>query len=494
MESTIVSLMSLKLHPYDSVPLYRQLYEQLRNIILNGQLPPGTKLPSTRGLSDELSIARNTVLNAYDQLLAEGYLKGRVGSGTYVASELPDELLQVRANANLSGISNRASRTLSRQGDLVARSSVSEPHDFAVPKAFRPGLMAMSVFPFKLWARLWGRQWRRRSLDLLGYGDPTGYRPLRLITAEYLKVARGIRCDADQIIVVAGSQQALTIATRVLLNEGDEVWMEDPGYPGAHAAFRGAGARVLPIPVDIQGLDIDHGVLHGDDAKLVYATPSHQYPLGVTMTLSRRLELLDWSRRSNAWILEDDYDSEFRYTGMPLAALKGLDTEGRVIYIGSFSKMLFPSLRLGYMVVPPDLVDTFAATRALIDRGSSSLDQAVLAEFISEGHFARYVRRARMLYAERQKTLVDAATDKLEGLLEVPPSDSGMHLVGWLPEGLDDLIAYKKAAQHNVEAPPLSVYYTESPERGGLLLGYTGVDTCEIKEGVNRLSHALESL
>lgn len=494
MKSSTVSLMSLKLHPYDSVPLYRQLYEQLRNIILNGQLPPGTKLPSTRGLSDELSIARNTVLNAYDQLLAEGYLKGRVGSGTYVASELPDELLQVRANANLSGISNRATRTLSRQGDLVSRSSVSEPHDFAVPKAFRPGLMAMSVFPFKLWARLWGRQWRRRSLDLLGYGDPTGYRPLRLITAEYLNATRGIRCDADQIIVVAGSQQALSIATRVLLNEDDVVWMEDPGYPGAHAAFRGAGARVIPIPVDTQGLDIEHGVLHGDNARLVYATPSHQYPLGVTMTLSRRLELLDWSRRSNAWILEDDYDSEFRYTGMPLAALKGLDTEGRVIYIGSFSKMLFPSLRLGYMVVPPDLVDTFAATRALIDRGSSSLDQAVLAEFISEGHFTRYVRRARMLYAERQEALVDAAIDKLGGMLEVPPSDSGMHLVGWLPEGLDDLIAYKKAAQHNVEAPPLSVYYTEPPERGGLLLGYTGVDPCEIKEGVNRLALALESL
>lgn len=494
MKSSTVSLMSLKLHPYDSVPLYRQLYEQLRNIILNGQLAPGTKLPSTRGLSDELSIARNTVLNAYDQLLAEGYLKGRVGSGTYVASELPDELLQVRANANLSGISNRATRTLSRQGDLVSRSSVSEPHDFAVPKAFRPGLMAMSVFPFKLWARLWGRQWRRRSLDLLGYGDPTGYRPLRLITAEYLNATRGIRCDADQIIVVAGSQQALSIATRVLLNEDDVVWMEDPGYPGAHAAFRGAGARVIPIPVDTQGLDIEHGVLHGDNARLVYATPSHQYPLGVTMTLSRRLELLDWSRRSNAWILEDDYDSEFRYTGMPLAALKGLDTEGRVIYIGSFSKMLFPSLRLGYMVVPPDLVDTFAATRALIDRGSSSLDQAVLAEFISEGHFTRYVRRARMLYAERQEALVDAAIDKLGGMLEVPPSDSGMHLVGWLPEGLDDLIAYKKAAQHNVEAPPLSVYYTEPPERGGLLLGYTGVDPCEIKEGVNRLALALESL
>ncbi len=493
-QPSAISLLNLTIDPSSPVPLYRQLYEGLRGIILDGRFPPRTRLPSTRVLSEELSIARNTVLNAYDQLLAEGYLEGRIGSGTYVAAELPDELLQVRANSTRSAGPNGTGRAISRRGELLAGASVSEPHDFAGPKAFRPGLMATEVFPFKLWARLWGRQWRRRSLDLLGYGDPTGYRPLREITADYLNAARGMRCDADQVIVVAGSQQALSIATRVLLNEDDVVWMEDPGYPGARGAFRGAGAQVVSVPVDEHGLDISYGTTQAPDARLVYATPSHQYPLGVTMSLPRRLALLDWARRSHAWILEDDYDSEFRYTGMPLAALQGLDTEGRVIYVGSFSKMLFPSLRLGYMVVPPDLVDAFAAARALIDRGSSSLDQAVLADFIAEGHFARYVRRARMLYAERQDILVEAAAQELEGLLELPPADSGMHLVGWLPEGIDDGIAYRSAAEYAVEVPPLSAYYMKPPSRGGLLLGYTGVDEQEIQDGVHRLASSLRAL
>ena len=491
-QSPAMSVVNLALDASAPTPLYRQLYEGLRKTILEGRLSPGTKLPSTRSLAAELSIARNTVISAYDQLLAEGYLEGKTGSGTYVARELPDDLLYVQTNAVQASSSEGAGRALSRRGDVLAATTVNEPHDFAGPRAFRPGLPALEAFPFKLWARLWNRRWRRPTLDLLGYGDPAGYRPLREIIADYLGTARGVRCDAEQIIMVAGSQQALNMVTRVLLNEGDVVWVEDPGYPGARGAFQGAGARPVPVPVDSQGLDISAGEARAPDARLVYVTPSHQYPLGITMSLPRRLALLDWARRSHAWILEDDYDSEYRYTGQPLAALQGLDTSGSVIYVGSFSKILFPSLRIGYMVAPPDLVDAFVAARALIDRGLPSIDQSVLTDFIAEGHFVRYIRRMRALYAERQAALVKAAQE-LDGLLDVPAKDSGMHLIGWLPEGVDDNLAYRRAAAYEVEAPPLSTYYMEPPERGGLLLGYTGVNEQEIQDGVSRLATALRA-
>ncbi len=462
--------------------------------ILEGRLAPRTKLPSSRLLAAELSIARNTVMNTYDQLLAEGYLEGRTGSGTYVARELPDDLLQVRTTAARTASPGRDGRALSRRGDVVAATTVNEPHDFAGPRAFRPGLSALEAFPVKTWARLWNRQWRRPTLDLLGYGDPAGYRPLREIISDYLGAARGVRCDAEQVMMVAGSQQALDIAARVLLNEGDVVWVEDPGYPGTRGALRGSGAQLVPVPVDQQGLDVSIGKARAPDARLIHVTPSHQYPLGITMTLPRRLALLDWAGRSQAWVLEDDYDSEYRYTGQPLAALQGLDTEARVIYVGSFSKILFPSLRIGYMVVPHDLIDAFVAARALIDRGSPSMEQAVLADFIAEGHFVRYIRRVRSLYAARQEALVEAAEQELGGLLEVPAKDSGMHLVGWLPDGVDDQLAYRRAASYEVEAPPLSTYYMEQPGRGGLLLGYTGVNEDEIREGVARLAAALRDV
>lgn len=492
--TSIVPPLNIALDPAAPAPIYRQLYEGLRRVILNGSLPQGTKLPSTRALALELDIGRNTVINAYEQLLAEGYLESKIGSGTYVAAELPDDLLRVRADEPHTAMAGGDGRALSRRGDLLAAASVSEPHDFAVPRAFRPGLPALDAFPFKTWARLWSRRWRKPSMELLGYGDPAGYRPLREIIAAYIGAARGVRCETEQVIMVAGSQQALTMAARVLLNEGDVVWVEDPGYPGARAAFQGAGARLIPVPVDEQGLDLSAGASLAPDARLIYVTPSHQYPLGITMSLSRRLALLDWARRAHAWVLEDDYDSEFRYAGLPLAALQGLDNDGRVIYLGSFSKTLFPSLRIGYVVVPPDLVDAFVASRALIDRGSPSMEQAVLADFIAEGHFERHIRRMRSLYAERQAALIEAAPGELGGLLEVMRSSSGMELIGWLPEGVDDRDASRSAAARDVEVTPLSTYYAGPPHRGGLLLGYTGVDEQEIRDGVRRLGAALEEI
>jgi GntR family transcriptional regulator/MocR family aminotransferase len=306
-----------------------------------------------------------------------------------------------------------------------------------------------------------------------------------------VRAARAVRCEASQVVVVSGSQQGLDIVARLLLDPGDHVWMEDPGYLGARGAFLGAGARVSPVPVDAEGMMVSAGIERQPRARMVYVTPSHQFPMGVTMTLARRLALLEWVRRSGAWVIEDDYDSEFRYSGRPIAALQGLDFTGRVIYLGTFSKVLFPSLRLGYLILPPELVEPFSNARALVDRHSSLIEQAVLADFIVEGHFARHIRRMRALYAHRHAAFVETARKELAGLLEVQPQDAGMHLAGWLAEGVDDAAASRKAFEHGVEAPPLSAYAIEPLSRGGLLLGFTATGTREIREGVRRLASAL---
>ena len=428
----VVTIGTLGLERASSVPLYRQLYDALRDAILSGRLRPGSRLPSTRALADDLGASRNTVLAAFGQLLAEGYLEGRVGAGTTVARTLPETLLRARPEVEGTKQPGRRPR-LSRRGAqlLGTRGGVANAAIAAQP--FRPGLPGLDAFPFDLWTRLVARRWRRVPRQLLDYGDPAGYAPLREAIAAYLGEARAVRCEASQVIVVTGAQQAVDLAARVLLDPGDTAWVEDPGYQGARGALIAAGIRLAPVPVDAEGLDVRRGARSAPGARLVYVTPSHQYPLGVTMSLNRRLALLEWASASGAWILEDDYDSEYRYAGRPLAALQGLDTAGRVIYAGTFSKVLFPALRLGYLVVPPELVDAFVAARALADRHSPSVTQAALADFIDGGHFARHVRRTRALYAERQAALVHAARRTLGGLLEVAPAEAGMHLMGWLP-------------------------------------------------------------
>lgn len=358
-----------------AAPLHRQLYEGLREAILSGRLSAGALLPSTRELAAGLGVSRNTATSAYAQLLAEGYLEGRVGSGTYVARSLPDDLLRARSGPGGEPGGAGAEVALSRRGRLLAATPTTTARDAGPARAFRPGIPALDAFPFGLWRRLESRFWRRPPPGLLGYGDPAGYGPLRAGISAYLRAARAVRCSPEQVIVVSGSQQALDLAARVLLDPGDAAWVEEPGYAGARAALLGAGARLVPVPVDEEGLDVAAGARLGPDARLVHVTPSHQYPLGATMSLARRLELLGWARRSGAWVLEDDYDSEYRYAGRPLEALQGLDAEGRVIYVGTFSKVLFPSLRLGYLVLPPDLVDAFAAARELTDRHPPGPDQ-----------------------------------------------------------------------------------------------------------------------
>jgi GntR family transcriptional regulator / MocR family aminotransferase len=474
-------------------PLYRQLYEWLRNGILSGQLRAGTRLQSTRELASVLGVSRNTVMTAFEQLLAEGYLEGQVGSGTYVSRALPDDMLYAQATHVRATGQARKGQAISKRGVALRGTAMNGSRNAGEVRPFRPGTPALDRFPAELWSRLLARRWRRPPLELLSYSDSAGYEPLREAIANYLGAARAVRCEPGQVIIVAGAQQALDLVARVLLDKEDAVWVEDPGYLGAKAAFIGAGAKLVPVPVDAEGLDVSAGALRGPDARMVYVSPSHQYPLGATMSLARRVALLEWASRSGAWIIEDDYDSEYRYSGRPLAALQGLDKEGLVVYLGTFSKVLFPSLRLGYLVVPPDMVDVFVNARAVLSRFSPSMEQAALTDFIVEGHFARHIRRMRALYAERQAALVEAAARELNGLLEVKPHEAGMHLVGWLAEGVDDNTVSEEALRQGVDAQALSQFGMEHTGRGALILGYAGYDERQIRVAVRKLASALRA-
>jgi GntR family transcriptional regulator / MocR family aminotransferase len=471
---------------------YQQLYENLRGAVLTGRLAPGTRLPATRVLAAELGVARNTVVNAFEQLVAEGYLESRPGDGTYVSPALPDDRLTVKtARRSARRPAAPVQPPLSRQSQAVSAARLGVWDEDGPPRPFRPDLLALDHFPLALWARLVSRNWRHSATSLLGYGDPAGYRPLREAVATYLGAARGVHCTPEQVFITNGAQQGIDLAVRTLLDPGEEVWVENPGYRGARGALIAAGVHLAPVPVDHEGLQVESGIASAPGARAVYVTPSHQYPTGVTMSLTRRLALLEWAQRSGGWIIEDDYDSEYRYTGRPLSSLQGLDTSDRVIYIGTFSKVLFPALRLGYLVAPPAVVDAFARLRALTDRQSPTIDQAVLADFITEGHFARHIRRMRVLYGERQALLVDAAGRELAGLIEITDAEAGLHVVGWLPAGVDDRAVSQAAAAAGVDAQPLSANALSPLARGGLVLGYAALDEAAIYEGVRRLAGVL---
>ena len=374
-------------------PLYRQLYNSLRRAILKGQLTRGTRLQSSREIAKELGVSRNTVVNAFEQLLAEGYLEGQVGSGTYVSRALPEEFLNVKSVARNSARTLSKGPGLSKRGKVFAAFAESVPRSSERVRAFQSGVPALDSFPFEAWSKLAARHWRRPANNLLSYGEPQGHAPLRRAIASYLGVARAVRCTPEQVIIVDGAQMAFDLIARVLLDAGDTAWMEEPGYLGARTALIASGARLVYVPVDAEGLDVAAGARLDANARLIYVTPSHQFPLGMTMSLPRRLALLEWASRASAWVIEDDFDSEYRYEGRPIASLQGLDTDGRVVYIGTFSKFLFPSLRLGYIVAPPALVDALIFARAMAGRHSPSVEQAILTDFIEEGHFGRHIRR-----------------------------------------------------------------------------------------------------
>jgi GntR family transcriptional regulator/MocR family aminotransferase len=481
-------------HPDPNLTLYHALYTHMREAILSGELKGGLKLPSTRALANELNVSRNTVLNAYRQLLTEGYLEGRAGSGTFVTNVLPESLLTAPrpSKPKAAPIQKADSPPVLFSEHAQAQIAVAQPpSNGQLPRPFLAEAPALDVFPFKLWSRLVVRQARRLPVNNFAYQDSSGYRPLREAIAAHVTVSRQVHCTPEQIMIVPGSQGALDLAARILINSGDQVWVEDPGYPGARGAFLGSGARIVPVPVDEEGLIVDTGIRRASKAKLVYVTPSHQFPLGVTMSLSRRLALLDWAKRANAYILEDDYDSEFRFAGRPLATLQGLDQHDRVIYVGTFSKVLFPSIRIGYMILPLPLMDSFLKVRRLIDIHSPMLEQAVLADFMIEGHYIRHLRRMRTLYAERRIALLNATKNMP---LKIDAPEAGIHCVGWLGNDVDEMALVKQARQHDLELTPISTFSIEPFLRKGLLLGFGGYSTQEIKSAARRLGELLRTI
>ena len=483
------STLPLNLHePRAGIPLYRWLYDELRAAILSGHLRPGARLPATRDLAAQYGLSRPTIVTAFEQLQSEGYVEGKTGSGTYVSQTLPDELLQA-PRAQALATTRRRRIPLS---DYARRLQAIPGAESRPARAFRATQPALDAFPTDRWAQVAARRLRRVSANLLSGGEALGYRPLREAVAEYLNTSRGVNCSAEQVVINSGVQEALDRTAHLLLNPGEPVWMEEPGYPGAAATFRAVGARICPVSVDSEGLDLEAGQRHWPNPRLVYVTPAHQFPLGMTMSLRRRLSLLEWARRSRTVVFEDDYDSEYRYSGRPIPALQGLDRAGVVIFAGSFTDVLFPALRLGYLVLPPDMVDIFAAAESVSTHHPPLIEQAILCDFIAQGHFARHVRRMRQLYAERLSVLVESARQRLAGLLELSSVEAGLRTVGWLQGGISAERVARAAAARDVEAVPLNrCAYGRSP-RNGLLLGFAAVDGKELRRGVEELARALE--
>lgn len=471
------------------VPAYRWLYSGLRQGVLEGRLRAGARLPSTRDLARQYGLSRGTIVATFELLASEGYLEGSVGSGTYVSKVLPEELFEVGRQGEPGGpvlkpprrrLSHYAKRARLFHG-LLPRPS----------RAFRSNIPALDLFPTTLWAQIAARRLRRAPVSLLTGCEAMGYKPLREAVAEYLKTSRGVSCDTEQIAIVSGVQEALETAARLLLDPGDRVCMEDPGYAGAKMVFEGLGAKIAGLPLDDEGMEIQEVRMRG--ARMVYITPAHQYPVGITMSLPRRLELLEWARKTSALIFEDDYDSEYRYAGRPVPALQGLDRRGMVFFAGSFNKVLFPSLRLGYLVVPVDLVPYLEAANSVTKRHAPLMEQAIVCDFITGGHFGRHLRRMREIYAERLAALLESARDKLDGLLEVSGIEAGMQTVGWLCKGITGKAATRAAAERNVEVFPLGAIRRGQARQEALHLGFAAMNTQEIQRGVRELAFALET-
>ena len=466
-------------------PLYQQLYEWFRGAVSDGRLKLGQRVPSTRTLARELSTSRVTVVAAYEQLLAEGYLQGYRGAGTCIATSIPESLLPGRRKVAVAVPRVSATRRLSTRTKALLE--MPEERQLRVAAAFRVSLPALDQFPRRAWNRLLARRAGATPIEDMAYGEPMGELSFRAAIAEYLGAVRAVRCDASQVMITAGSQQGLQCALNALLDPGDAVWVEEPGYPGIHRALCIAGCEAVPVPVDGDGLNVKEGMRRRASARAAYVTPSHQYPLGMTLSAGRRIQLLNWAKRAGAWIIEDDYDSEYRFGGRPIASLQGLDNDDRVIYIGTFSKVLFPALRMGYLVIPRDLVPAFRAARDAADIFPPVLYQRSLTDFIREGHFARHIRRMRVLYAERRKRMVAALRREFDDSFEIVGAEAGLHLVLQLPRGVNDQAVAARATAAGIACVALSVCCLES-QRGGLILGYGGVDVARMDEAVTRLA------
>ncbi len=474
------------------VTLLRWLYDELRLAIIEGRLPPGARLPSTRSIARQHRVARGTVVAAFDHLIAEGYIEGSVGSGSFVremtALSSPN-LVAARARLRTPPVTP----SLSLRGRLLADNPF--PLRSAVrPEIFRLDNAALEAFPIQTWSRITARCLRTAVPDLLTHGETLGYPPLRAAIAAYVGMTRGVRCTAEEVVITSGTQSSLDLIARLVLDPRDRVWVEDPCYPAIPALLRASGAEVMGIPVDDAGIDCEAGRRRARTAKLACVTPGCHFPLGVTLSLQRRLALLEWAREAGAWIFEDDYDSQLGFTGRPLAALQSLDRTGCVIYSNSFSKMLFPSLRLGFLVVPQTLIGAAAAARSVLQRFPSVLDQAVLAEFISGGHMEQHMRRMRDLYTMRHDALVRIAQQELADVLQLSPIAPGLQTVGWLANGIPELEASRMALEQRMLALGLSRLTLERTLPPGLVIGAAATDIPAIHRGVAQLGSILRNL
>src|SRR5215813_2548040 len=479
----VATLNMVRLDRRQRASLQAQLCRQIRELIISGQLQPGVRVPSTRDPVGQLGVSRNTIVYAMDKLVSEGYLNSRIGSGIYVAKLQTGPKHRITRVGKPTLKRNRQLR-ISKRAENLSSLAITPAYSSSKVRPFRPCQPAVEDFPIRNWNHARSHALRSKSRELFGECDPAGLPRLRRALSTYLQDARGVRCTAEQIILTVGIQQALSLVGALLIDRGNPVWIEDPGYLGARAALLAAGASLVPVPVDSEGLTIPAG---STKPRLIYCTPSRQFPLGTTMSLTRRLALLDFARQNNVWIIEDDYDSEFRYVDRPLPSLQGLTDDESVIYTGSFSKVLFPSLRLGYMVLPTSLVEVFRKAREIQDAGSSVVDQATAAVFIEEGFFSTHVRRMRKLYRERLEVFLDEAKTHTSGWLSFPAIESGMDAAGWLKPGSDDVRISRTLAAAGIDVPPLSAY-SLSPGQPGLVFGFTAFSAAQIRSAMKTVA------
>ena len=484
-----------------AVSLYQQLYDGLRSAILDGRLEPGTRLPSTRAAARELGIARNTVIAVFEQLVIEGLLRSRVGYGTWVADfeaeqlqlqSLPKSDPKSRGKGSEVASAGAGLAPLSARGKLIAAEDRGATG--TADCALLPGLPDIAAFPHRIWARILARHARTPDRERLGFGDATGDPRLRAVIASYVTATRAVRCSPEQVVPVAGAQAALDLCARLLADPGDPAWIEEPGYIGARAALLAAGVRIVPVPVDADGIDVEAGEARCPDARIAYTTPSCQHPLGVTLSFGRRLRLLEWAERAGAFVIEDDYDSEFRYRGRPIAAMQGIDAKGRVVYVGTFSKTMFPALRVGYIIAPRGIAAAFANAARNTGQSAPQPLQAALADFIEDGHYGRHVRRMRALYASRRLHLLALLREHLSDELEIVPSEAGMQVAGWFVDERDDRAVAAACAQEGIVPSPLSSHWAGPGGRPGLHLGFAGFSEDALGLAVPKLARIVERL